>query len=71
MHRIERRSVISPDAVERHPHARNRNHLVLAGTDDLTSYALRTLRNLGCVWLLDILRRGRPREEDERQNLKC
>jgi len=54
-----------------YPDTRHRQHLVLARAHDLARYMLRALGNLRCVWLLDILRRGCPREEDESQNLKC
>ena len=63
--------MIGPNAVKRDPHTRDRQHLVLAGANDLTRYILRALRNLRCVWLLELLRRGRPREEHESQKLKC
>ena len=63
--------MIGSDAMKRHIHVRDRQHLVLTRAHDLTRYMLRALRNLRCVWLLELLRRGRPREENESQNLKC
>jgi hypothetical protein len=65
--RIERRRVIRSNAVQCHPYVWNCDHLVLAGTHDLTRNMLRTLRNLCCVWLILILRGGCACEEENQQ----
>ncbi len=63
--------MIGPDAMKRDPHSRDRQHLVPAGSHNLTRYVLRALRNLRRVGLLELLRRGCPREAHESQEPKC
>ena len=55
--------MVGTNSVKSHPHSGDGQHLLFTGAHDLTRHVLWTLRNLSCIWLIELLRRGGASED--------